>query len=396
MRCKSLLVSSFFIVLCLLAACRKPKSDDTPGSVDSLTQTAYNIYRSGAAKETGNILTAPFNLNGLYDSTSVMVMDGDGHLKLQQNTSTGVMNFRRWTINGQTRYTWFVFDASLYDPLRGGSEPGHVILADENLNQIGRFNLLASGGVTDLTHSGLDGHDFILLGDDHYIAMAYISRTVTNVPANLSSSGTAFVATPVIQEVQQGKVVWQWEGSDHAEFYSSSVEGNTFSNQAAPQDYMHMNSMFIDSTDGNLICSFRNCDQIVKINRNTGDIIWHLGGSNSDFPLSADMQFLRQHHATLTDGGHTLLVFDNGDLSLRPSSRILEFQLDEEYHTVSGFKSYMIPEPFTRYMGSVQKIGDHYFIGGGSANYILEVNYVTGEKILEMTSAMSSYRAYKY
>jgi hypothetical protein len=48
-------------------------------------------------------------------------------------------------------------------------------------------------------------------------------------------------------------------------------------------------------------------------------------------------------------------------------------------------------------MGSVQKTGNEYFIGGGSGNYILEVNYVTGQKIMELAgSAYATYRAFKY
>jgi hypothetical protein len=47
-------------------------------------------------------------------------------------------------------------------------------------------------------------------------------------------------------------------------------------------------------------------------------------------------------------------------------------------------------------MGSVQKMGDEYFIGGGTADYMLEVNYVTGQKIREFLGYLPSYRSYKY
>jgi hypothetical protein len=48
-------------------------------------------------------------------------------------------------------------------------------------------------------------------------------------------------------------------------------------------------------------------------------------------------------------------------------------------------------------MGSVQKMGSRYFIGGGSGNYVLEIDYTTGEKILELksTANVATYRAYK-
>ena len=48
-------------------------------------------------------------------------------------------------------------------------------------------------------------------------------------------------------------------------------------------------------------------------------------------------------------------------------------------------------------MGSVQKRGNTYFIGGGWANYVLEVNYLTGEKLMELRAPVDKfYRAYKY
>jgi hypothetical protein len=155
--------------------------------------------------------------------------------------------------------------------------------------------------------------------------------------------------------------------------------------------------MYIDSSDHNIVCSFRNQNQILKINRSSGAVLWRLGGKNSDFPLFSDQVFLRQHDANPTDNNQTLLIFDNGEATLRPESRVLEFKLDESNKKVLSFKSFTIPEPFTYYMGSVQKIGEEYFIGGGSANYILEINYVTGEKIKEFRGdAYSTYRAYSF
>ncbi|WP_431212004.1 aryl-sulfate sulfotransferase [Puia sp. P3] len=186
-------------------------------------------------------------------------------------------------------------------------------------------------------------------------------------------------------------------GSADTSFYANSVEGNNFSDGTNAQDYMHMNGMFIDPKDNNLVCSFRNQDQIIKINRQTNSIVWRLGGKNGDFRLFSDQIFLRQHNPSLADNNQTLMIFDNGDATLRPESRVLELQLDEANKKIAAFKSFSIPEPFTAFMGSVQKHGDEYFIGGGTANYMLEVNYVTGQKIKEFTGGQySSYRAYSY
>ena len=82
-------------------------------------------------------------------------------------------------------------------------------------------------------------------------------------------------------------------------------------------------------------------------------------------------------------------------LFILSESRVDEFRLDEVNKKVLDFKSFDIPEPFTQYTGSVQKMGDEYFIGGGTANYILEINYVTGQKIMEFKGNLATYRAFK-
>jgi hypothetical protein len=221
-------------------------------------------------------------------------------------------------------------------------------------------------------------------------------QTPDNIPDGLHPSPKARIVACLIEEVNDGKVVFKWDGTDHAEFYGESVENNNFSDSVNTIDYMHMNSLCIDPNDNNIICSFRNLDEIIKINRTSGAIMWRLGGKHSDFPLTTDQQFLRQHYARFTDNGKTLIFLDNGDSSLRPYSRIVEFQLDENNKTVNNFKAYKIPDDFIRFAGSVKKQNGYYFIGGGSAKYALQVDYTTNDVFLRIDQKYSSYRALKY
>src|SRR5262249_26031194 len=147
----------------------------------------------------------------------------------------------------------------------------------------------------------------------------------------------------------------------------------------------------VDSTDNNLIVSFRNLNEIVKLNRQSGQILWRLGGIHSDFPLTPDQMFLRQHYTRVIENGNTLILLDNGLDSVRDLSRILEFQLNQNTKTVSGFKSFNIPDKFIQFAGSVTKQGNLYFIGGGSALYAANFNYVTGQELMRMSLKFSSY-----
>ena len=47
-------------------------------------------------------------------------------------------------------------------------------------------------------------------------------------------------------------------------------------------------------------------------------------------------------------------------------------------------------------MGSVEKIGDIYFVGGGTIPMNFEIDANTGELISKQPLPTNSYRAYKY
>ena len=232
-----------------------------------------------------------------------------------------------------------------------------------------------------------------MLSESHFITISAYEKKVTNIPDSLKPAKNVRIVAPVIQEIDNDKVIWQWDGSKYVEFYTTCAVQNHFNNASISHNYMHINSIIIDPIDSNLIISCRNANQVLKLNRKNGEIIWRLGGKNSDFPLSKDQYFLTQHNVQLIDSNKTYLMFDNGYFGIRESSRILEFQLDEINKKVTGFKAYTIPKPFSSYMGSVEKIGDNYFICGGSTPFLLEVNSKTGEILMDMQGNQAMYRA---
>lgn len=348
----------------------------------------YKIAVSDTSQQ-GYLLLAPYvRFNLRYGR--LVIMDTRGKLIVEKESKGAIIDFRQWIINGHIRYSYGIDDSAASHVTLSA---GHIVILDSALNEIKQVHLLPHAGITVNKHEDLDLHDFILLADDHYITMAAYRKHATNIPVCLSPSPNNTVATAIIQEVKNGEVVWQWDASQYPEFYLNSEVGNSFYDTTVTQDYMHVNSMVIDPSDSNLIVSLRYLNQIIKINRRTGDILWRLGGRNSDFTLNTAQVFLRQHNAILTPD-KTLLIFDNGDKAQRPYSRILEFKLDEQKKQVTAFKSYKIPEPITESLGSVQKIGDDYLICGGSANYVLLVNSITGERKMRFTANQSMYRAY--
>lgn len=305
-------------------------------------------------------------------------------------------NFQQWNIHGQTRYTYFQTEGDYLLDGIAGTELGYQEICDSALNILNTVKLSSYGEIDNTVQDKTDTHEFILIGDNHYIQETYYEKTPANIPDSLHPAQDVKILACIIQEVNNGQVVFQWDGSDYPEFYGASVENNNFADNSAAHDYMHLNSICIDSSDNNLIVSFRNLDEIVKINRQTGQIMWRLGGNRSDFPLAADEVFLRQHYARLTDQGKTLIMVDNGLDSVRPYSRILEFQLNETAKTIDGFSAFRVPDQFIQFAGSVKKEGEHYFIGGGSANYALLINYKTSQSLFRLKLNYPSYRALAY
>ncbi|MBD0293591.1 MAG: aryl-sulfate sulfotransferase [Flavisolibacter sp.] len=345
--------------------------------------------------EAGIILVSPFKMND-NNSGRLMILNEKGELIKEKKTAGQANNFQRWVVNGKIIYSYHEHIPSMYHIPNVNTLPGEVVLLDTGLNEIKRIRTLPYESAS-LTSDALDLHDFILINENHYLVMSYYEKAVNNIPAALKPVQNAKIAAPIIQEIKDGVAVWEWDGSDFPEFYQNSVEGNKFNDGSQTDDYMHINSMFIDPTDGNLICSFRNLDQVVKIQRTTGNILWRLGGANSDFVLTSEQKFYRQHHATLADDNKTLLIFDNGLKGVRDYSRIIEFGLDEVNKTVKNFTSFNLPgNSFSEFMGSVQKRGDTYFIGQGSDPVVSEVNYKTGEVKLKVQLSDYSYRAFKY
>lgn len=330
------------------------------------------------------------------DRRGIYILDHNGDSVTGKVFKIPVSNFERWEYEGKIRYTYFLKDSNAYVNKNKPGVSGHFYVADTSLNPIRKLGLLPHGNVDTNRRQMLDVHDFILLSDDHYISLTYYQRTPQNIPGHLKPAPGVAIVSPVLQEVKGGKVIWQWDATNYPELYEVSAEENKFDDTSAAWDYLHVNSVSIDPKDDNIIMSFRNASQVIKVHRRTGEILWKLGGKHSDFAMPDSMVFLRQHHARYVDGGKSVMLFDNGDEKIRKTSRIVEFELNETDHTITAFRQFTIPDVFVPYSSSVQKIGDRYFMAAGNNQLILEYNYKTGEKTFEKKLESSSYRAFKY
>ena len=175
-------------------------------------------------------------------------------------------------------------------------------------------------------------------------------------------------------------------------------------------DYVHANS--IDKTpEGDYLYSCRHCDAIYKISHKTGEIMWRLGGKQSDFEMIDDLRFTRQHHIRFRgyNGTHTMVsMMDNalGQDRQEPSfnfSRGLILALDEtnEHKTASIVTQYDHPEGEGHYCnrrGNLQVLPNGNVLMGWSERGQMSEHLADGTIIMRAYFSprwLGTYRSYK-
>lgn len=257
----------------------------------------------------------------------------------------------------------------------------------------------------------LENHDYQILAKDHYILSTYLGKEMDNIPTDLpNSDGSAQVVACILQEVVDGEIIFEWDSTNYPELYAMSVEANDYMNEVSEwSDYAHFNSLVIDPADNNFICSFRNLDAVLKIDRETGDILWVLGGTDDEFGLANAQKFHRQHNATVLEDG-SIMLFDNGTLvnvlaypiqseeviaALAPLevSRVQIFTLNEETKTLEAYREYTLNGYFSPTQANAQMLdlsSNTILVGWGSRNdkinspLFSEVNFNDNEIYFEV------------
>jgi hypothetical protein len=167
-----------------------------------------------------------------------------------------------------------------------------------------------------------DPHDFIAMKNGHYLFFADDPRIM-----DMSSYGgktNATVTGCVIQEQDENKnVVFTWSTWDHFQISDSYADLTVSS-----IDFIHHNSIDVDE-DGNIYLISRSLNEVTKIDRQTGDIIWRLGGKNNQFTFTDPTSIFSLPHdfRKLPNGNFT--IFDNGNERDPPYSRSLEYSIDQ-------------------------------------------------------------------
>lgn len=245
-----------------------------------------------------------------------------------------------------------------------------------------------------------DGHDVIQLKNGHFLLNCLENR-VMDLSKEVSGGykDANIIAGVLVETDNTGEIYWTWKSLDHFKI-TDYAESDLLKMQNI--DFTHINS-FVEDDSGNIIISSRHLDEITKIDKKSGDIIWRLGGSNcpaNQFTFINDeidgyFGFSHQHSVSILKNGN-ILLFDNGNLKPNPYSRAVEYQLDTVNMTATKVWEYRHdPDIYVGAWGSTQRLPNGNTLISWSGNVVIEVK-PDNSIAMKMNCDLSFYRAWKY
>lgn len=327
----------------------------------------------------GEIFLSPVSLKDNPNPDGPMIVDEQGRIVwFQQSEGATVFDFKPQEYKDEPVLTWWEGRFAL------GWGYGEYIVLDQSYRELMRIS--AGNG-----YRG-DFHDMILTPRDTALVMIY-----DRVRQDLRSVGgprDGVLINNVIQEIEPetGRVLFEWHSFGNVPLKDSRIG----TNGNRTHDYFHSNSIEVDD-DGDLLVSARNTCAVYKLSRETGEIVWTLGGEGSDFEMGPGTRFCLQHDARRVSDG-VISLFDNsaGPPELRKESRAIVMEVDEEAKTAKLLRAYEHPgKILAKSQGSarVQPNGN-MFVGWGAAPVFSEFS-ADGKLLFNgmIASGKGSYRA---
>ena len=240
------------------------------------------------------------------------------------------------------------------------------------------------------------------------------------------STGQGWIHNPIFQRIniESGDLVFQWSPIEHVALSESFVLPDTTEvvgtgfNSTSPWDYFHMNAIDEHPDDGHYLVSARHVSAVYKVNGETGEIMWRLGGSMSDFEFEPGLKFSSQHDARWRASNAStdiISLFDNASNGFqrtadRSQGMILKLDHSTDPPRVTLLKSFPSPDDaqLSNSQGNLQLLtpddwaNSHAFIGWGSNPYMTEhdasgrIIFQANVEASDSNTSPMHYRAYKF
>lgn len=265
---------------------------------------------------------------------------------------------------------------------------------DENMNLIDEFR--TTGGY------GTDEHELQVLENGHYLIIG--NRGVEVDMSEIIEGGkpNANVRETTVQEfTADHELILNWPALEHLSdglpyLELDNPKGNSFR-------FPHFNAIDVDKDDGHLLVSSRHLSEMTKFNRQSGEIIWRLGGVHSDFTFVNDpLDGFRNQHDIRSLGNGLYSVFDNGNNHNPNRSRGVTYKLDTEAKTATLVWEYRNPQgsEYSHYMGNHQTLPNGNSLINWAVGSRPKATEVTpdGEVVFEMNfvDRYDTYRAFRF
>jgi len=244
---------------------------------------------------------------------------------------------------------------------------------------------------------GTDQHEFLLLQNGHALLIAIEERPLIQIDPE-GNPNTTVIGNHIQELDENGMLVFEWLCWDHINLEDSYIENQ----DVLELDYIHMNSIAVDY-DGHLLISSRHLSECTKINRQSGDIIWRLGGKNNQFDFINDPDQISSQHdfRPVPDKPGHYTLFDNGTQKDPKYSRAVEFKLDTVNMLAEKVWEYrQLPDRYSRLMGNAQRLPNGNTLINWGDPTLPKITEVTEDSIVvyeaDFTPAMINYRTFRF
>jgi len=228
-------------------------------------------------------------------------------------------------------------------------------------------------------------HDLIQDEEGNVIGLSYTRKIMDLTSIGGVKSDTVNGDGIVVFNLK-GDKIWEWDVFDHMDpLLDDSL-------MYLKNDWVHANSINFDQ-DGNFLLSLRNINQIWKVDRTNGQVLWKLGIGGDFLPHSPKRTFIHQHDVHINRFGD-LMMFDNGLIN-RGFSRILSLKLNEkQLRWKSEIDIHLDKEHTTFRMGSARFIDENHILVSSPKRFMqISIMDTNGNILWNVLSNKSSYRA---
>jgi len=329
----------------------------------------------------GLICVAPyaFSSNAIYGQPGSLILNNTGDpIWFRPLKSPNLMNtdFRVQTLYGNPVLTFWqgtLATPPAYTNLPAASpEPGACYYILDSTYKVIK-NVTAQNGYTP------DIHEFLLTPQNTALLLSTQPVAMDLTPYGGPQNG--YVNDFAVQEIdlKTNTLLFFWSALDHIPLSDSYEPASTAIESNNIWDAYHLNSIGLTDSIDDILISSRNTWAIYRINKPTQNIIWRLGGKQSNFTIDSDAQFSWQHDARFFANNIVSLFDDNCCESQAvppgtPPSHGLVLQLNLSNMTASRQKTYY-HDPLLNVgsQGNVQSLDNgNTFIGWGESPYFSE------------------------